>query len=455
MSEKTITRVLILGGGFGGIYAARYLDKALGRDPAFEITLVNNENFFLFTPMLHEVAASDLEITNIVSPIRELVRHVKFFCGDVESIDLASKQVKVSHGYGRHSHELSYDYLIIALGSTTNFFKLPGVDENALTMKSLGDAIHLRNLLVSHLEEADTECAPKDREGLLTFVVAGGGFAGIETIGSVNDLVRDSLRCYPRIDPRMVKAIVVHPGDVILPELGLELGAYAQKKLTARGVDIRTNCKVTGANGTSITLSDGSVIPARTLIWTAGTSPHMLISGLPCDRDKGRLKVNEFLEIERWPGVWALGDAALVPDLITGGFHPPTAQHAIREAAAAAANVVAAIRGGRKRPFRFRTLGLLASIGHRTGVAKIFGIKVSGFVAWWMWRTIYLSKLPRLEKKVRVALAWTLDVIFPKDLVQFQTVRAPSVSHEEHGPKTHTDAGCTQTPETPASLEAG
>jgi NADH dehydrogenase len=329
---------------------------------------------------------------------------------------------------------LSYDYLIIALGSTTNFFKLPGVEEHAIAMKSLGDAIHLRNRLVYHLEEADTECAEKDREGLLTFVVAGGGFAGIETIGSINDLVRDALKFYKQIDPKMVRVVVIHPGELILPELGPELGAYAAKKLSARGVEIHTKCRVAHADRYSVTLGDGTVIPTRTLIWTAGTTPHMLLGTLPCDRDKGRIKVNEFLEIEKWPGVWAVGDGALVADPRTGGFHPPTAQHAIREAKTAAANLVAAIRGGTKRPFRFKTIGLLASIGHRTGVAKVFGVKFSGFFAWWLWRTIYLSKLPRLEKKVRVALAWTLDLVFPKDLVQFETVRARTMSHSEDEP---------------------
>src|SRR5271170_4540106 len=266
VEDKKI-RILILGGGFGGVYAARHLDKTLGRDPKIEITLVSRENYFLFTPMLHEVAASDLEITNIVSPVRELVRHVKFFCGEAESLDLAGKRVTIAHGYRRHSHELSYDYLIIALGSTTNFFKLPGVEEHAITMKSLGDAIHLRNRLVYHLEEADTECAEKDREGLLTVVVAGGGFAGIETIGSVNDLVRDALKFYKEIDPKMVRIVVVHPGEVVLPELGPELGAYARKKLAARGVEIRTKCRVARADRNGVTLTDGTVIPTRTFIW--------------------------------------------------------------------------------------------------------------------------------------------------------------------------------------------
>jgi NADH dehydrogenase len=424
-------KILILGGGFGGIYAARRLDEKLGRDPEVEITLVNRENFFLFTPMLHEVAASDLEITNIVSPIRELLPHVHFFCGKVESVDLIQKRVTVSHGYKTHPHELAYDHLVLALGSTTNFFKLPGIEENAITMKSLGDAIQLRNILICRLEEADTECAATDRGNLMTFVVAGGGFAGIETIGCVNDFVRGALRFYRNIDPKMVRFIVAHPGVVILPELGPELGAYAQKKLAARGVEIHTNCKVTRADRSGVTLSDGTIVAASTLIWTAGTSPHMLLTSLPCECDHGRVKVNEFLEVPNWPGVWALGDCALVPDPISGGFQPPTAQHAIREGHILADNLIAALRGGRKRPFRFKTLGLLASIGHRTGVAKIFGIKFSGFVAWWIWRTIYLSKLPRLEKKLRVAISWTLDVLFPKDLVQFQTIRSPAISSDE------------------------
>jgi NADH:quinone reductase (non-electrogenic) len=424
-------KILILGGGFGGIYAARRLDEKLGRDPGIEITLVNRDNFFLFTPMLHEVAASDLEITNIVSPIRELLPHVHFFCGNVESVNLIQKRVTVSHGYKTHRHELAYDHLILALGSTTNFFKLPGIEENTITMKSLGDAIQLRNILISRLEEADTECAAAERRGLMTFVVAGGGFAGIETIGSVNDLVRGALRFYRNIDPKMVRFVVAHPGDVILPELGSELGAYAQKKLAARGVEIHTNCKVTRADQNSVTLSNGTTIPTYTLIWTAGTSPHMLLTSLPCECDRGRVKVNDFLEVPKWPGVWALGDCALVPDPITGGFHPPTAQHAIREGRTLADNVIAAIRGGQKRPFRFKTIGLLASIGHRTGVAKIFGFKFSGFLAWWIWRTIYLSKLPRLEKKVRVAISWTLDVLFPKDLVQFQTLRSSGISTDQ------------------------
>lgn len=432
MSTAEPKRILILGGGFGGIYAALRLQKKLWNDPGIEITLVGRDNFFLFTPMLHEVAASDLEVTDIVTPIRSLLKRIDFYCGEVEAIDLRAKSVSVSHGYRQHRHELRYDYLLLALGSTTNFFKLPGVQERALTMKSLGDAIQLRNLLIAHLEEADPECGAAGRSGLMTFVVAGGGFAGIETIASINDFVRDSLRYYSHLDPGHLKMIVVHPGDVILPELGPELGEYAQRKLGDRGIEILTNVKVASANDEGVTLSDGRYIPCKTLIWTAGTAPHPIVGTLPCRCDRGRVAVNEFLEVDGWPGVWAVGDCAVVPDKRTGKPHPPTAQHALREGRVAADNLIADIRGTGRKAFDFVTLGQLAAIGHRTGVARVFGIKFSGFIAWWLWRTIYLSKLPSFEKKVRVAMNWTLDMIFPKDLVQFMGVRSTTVSHTDH-----------------------
>jgi NADH:ubiquinone reductase (H+-translocating) len=426
-------RIIILGGGFGGLYAALRLEKTLARDPDVEILLVNRENFFLFTPMLHEVAASDLDLTHIVNPVRKLLKRVQFFDGDVDDIDLPGRRVTVSHGAEHHSHEVEYDHLVIALGSITNFFNLPGLQERALTMKSLGDAIYLRNKLISHLEEADFECCAPERQALLTFVVAGGGFAGVETIASLNDFVREALRFYPNLREELLRVVLVHPGPVILPELGEKLGAYAQQKLAGRQVEIKVNTKVTGVSERGVELSDGSAILTRTLVWTAGTSPNPLLEKLPCPKERGRLLVNAFLEVPGWPGVWALGDCALVPDRQTGQFCPPTAQHALREGKVLAQNLMATIRGGQKKPFVFATIGQLATIGRRTGVANILGVNFSGFLAWWLWRTIYLSKLPRFEKKVRVALDWTLDLLFSKDLVQFVTLRAPTMSRPENG----------------------
>jgi len=423
------TKIVILGGGFGGLYAALHLEKTLARDPNIEATLVNKENFFLFTPMLHEVAASDLDMTHIVNPIRKMLKRVRFFDGDVHEIDLQRRRVHVSHGLEAHEHEIEYDHLVLALGAITNFFNLPGLQERAITMKSLGDAIHLRNQLIENLEEADFECSIGARDHLLTVVVAGGGFAGVETIAGVNDFLRESIEFYPHLTEGLIRVVLVHSGAVILPELGEKLGAYAQKKLAERGVDIRVNTRVKGITADGVELSDGSMIKTKTLVWTAGTSPNPLLANLPCQKEKGKIIVNTFMEVPHWPGVWALGDCAVVPDPKTGKPYPPTAQHALREGKVLAQNLAAVIRGGGKKPFTFKILGQLAAIGRRTGVANVFGFNFSGFIAWWMWRTIYLSKLPRFEKKLRVALDWTLDMIFTKDLVQFQTLRAPTVSH--------------------------
>jgi NADH dehydrogenase len=340
--------------------------------------------------------------------------------------------VVVSHGIGEaHVHELHYDCLVLALGSITNFFNLPGLAERALTMKSLGDAIVLRNRMIEHLEEADFECAADHRPHLLTFVVAGGGFAGVETIAGMNDFLRDALRFYPHLTQEMIRCVLVHPGEVILPELGESLGRYAQKKLIEDGIEILVNTKVAGVSEREVTLSDGQTIESKTLLWTAGTSPNPILRTLPCNKDRGRVVVNEFMEVEGAPGVWALGDCAVVPDRKSGEPYPPTAQHALRQGRVLAKNVAASLRGGRQRPFTFTTLGQLASIGKRKGVAKMFGFHFAGFIAWWLWRSIYLSKLPRFEKKVRVALDWTLDILFTKDLVQFMTLRSPTVSHRE------------------------
>lgn len=426
MNNKT--RILICGSGFGGLYTALHLEKILAKDPDVEITLINRENFFLFTPMLHEVAASDLDITHIVSPVRKLLKKVRIFNGDVESIDLENKTVHVSHGQTHHQHALPYDRIILSLGSITNFYNLPGLSENALTMKSLGDAIYLRNHLISNLEEADFECCPVVREPLLNFVVAGGGFAGVETIAGINDFLREAIKFYPHLNEKMLRIVLVHAGSVILPELSEKLGKYAQKILAKRGIEIHFNTRVLEMDDREVVLSDGTRITTNSLIWTAGTAPNPLLDKLPCLKQGGKILTNEFMEVEGFPGVWAVGDCAAIPDKKSGKLFPPTAQHAIRQGKILAHNLTAELRGGRKKAFDFSTIGQLAAIGHRRGVAQILGYNFSGFFAWWLWRTIYLMKLPRFEKKLRVALDWTLDLLFSKDLVQFLTIRAPAVS---------------------------
>lgn len=422
------TRILILGSGFGGLYAALELERLTKRRTDIEITLVNRENFFLFTPMLHEVAAGDLDLATIVNPVRKLLKRVQFFCGQAHSIDLERREVYVSHGAEAHGHTLEYDHLILALGSVTNFHGLPGA-ENAMTMKSLGDAIDLRNQAIACLEEADFECCASQRDRLLTFVIAGGGFAGVETAASLHDFLREAVGFYRNLKPEMIRVIIAHSGKVILPELGEKLGSYAQRNLIERSVDVRTGVRVSKYDNCTVDFNDGRSVRSSTLVWTAGTSPSPLLEQLPCQCERGRVVVNDFLEVMEWPGVWALGDCAYLLDARTGKPHPPTAQHALRQGRTLARNIVAAIDGKPLKPFSFRTLGLLASLGRRCGVAKILGIHFSGFIAWWLWRVIYLSKLPGCQKKVRVMLEWTLNALFSKDLVQFKTTKGiePSI----------------------------
>src|SRR5438132_1004534 len=410
-------RIVILGGGFGGVYAAMQLEKLLARENAVEDCLVSRDNFFLFTPMLHEIAASDLEITNIVNPLRKLLRQVQVIVGDVRQIDLPAKRVLISRNPHNHPQQIGYDHLVIALGSITNFYDIPGLAGLAVAMKSLSDAIRLRAQVLRHMEEANSQCNLSDRQSLLTFVVAGGGFAGVETVAALNDFVREALPFYPSVREEMLRVILVHSGPVILPELGEALGRYTQKVLTGRGVDIRLNTRVKGVTEENVSLVDSSSIPTRNLVWTAGTAPSPLIFSLPCMKAGGRLLVDQSLRVPDWPDVWAVGDCAFVPDMRNPGkSHPPTAQHAMREGKIVAQNIVAALADRPLKSFSFRTIGLLASIGRRMGVARIFGFNFSGFFAWWMWRTIYLSKLPGLDKKIRVAFDWTLDLLFPKDV---------------------------------------
>jgi len=419
------TRIVIAGGGFAGLYAAIHLDKRLARRTDVEVTLISRENFILFTPMLHEVAAGDLYPGDIVNPLRRILRHVKFFEADVQAIDLNARRVHCTAGVADQDLEFEFDHLLLTLGSETNFFNMDGVREWAVTMKSLGDATMLRNRMVALLEEASLQSDEAARRRLLTFVTAGGGFSGAETTGAVNDFMRETVRYYPQLREDLIRVVVVHPGNFILPELGEELGRYAERKLRQRKVDVIKGPRVANYDGAVVTLSDGSSIPTATLIWTAGVKPSPVIESLPGQKEHGRLLVNEDMSVPGVSGLWAAGDCAAIPDVAsgTGKFYPPTAQHAIRQGVVVAENMEAAILGETPKPFRFKMLGMLASIGHHTGVAMVFGIKFSGFIAWCFWRSVYLMKLPRLAKKLRVMASWALDIFFGQEIEQMITIR--------------------------------
>jgi NADH:quinone reductase (non-electrogenic) len=402
---------------------SKYFDKRLAPRDDVEVTLISRENFILFTPMLHEIAAGDLSPNDIVNPLRRILRHVKFVEADVRDVDLSARKIRCVHGIGDADLEFEYDHLLLALGSETNFFGNQGIREWAVTMKNVMDATLLRNRMVALLEEAALEKDETARHELLTFVTAGGGFAGAETTGAVNDFLRETARFYPALREDVIRVVVVHPGSYLLPELGEELGRYAERKLIERNVEVIKGARVASYDGSVVKLNDARSIPAATLIWTAGVKPSPVIASLSVEKEKGRIRVNENLAVPGATGLWAVGDCAAVPDSASGQFYPPTAQHGLREGVAAAKNIERTILGQPLKPFRFKTLGLLAAIGHHTGVAMVFGMKFSGFIAWWLWRSVYLLKLPRLAKKLRVVIAWTLDLFFGRDITQIITLR--------------------------------
>src|SRR4051794_1657359 len=417
------TRIVIAGGGFAGLYAAMHFDKRLARRADVEVTLISRENFILFTPMLHEVAAGDLYPGDIVNPLRRILRHVKVVEADVCTVDLTGRIIGCRGGIAERELNFEFDHLLLTLGSETHFFNMDGVRDWSVTMKSLIDAALLRNRMVALLEEASWLSDDATRRQLLTFVTAGGGFSGVETTGAVNDFLRETVRYYPSLNEEFIRVIVIHPGDFLLPELGQELGDYAERKLRERKVDVIKGVRVANYDGARVTLSDGNTIAASTLIWTAGVKTSPVIASLPCEKERGRLLVSEYLAVTGVPGLWAAGDCAAVPGFYTDKVHSPTAQHGLRGGVTVATNIEATILDRPLKAFRYKMLGQLASIGHRTGVAMVFGIKFSGFIAWWFWRSVYLMKLPRLAKKLRVMASWTLDLFFGQEIEQMITFR--------------------------------
>jgi NADH:ubiquinone reductase (H+-translocating) len=430
-------RILILGGGFGGVYTALTLEKLLKseiRRGEVEVGLVSRENYIVFQPMLPEVISGSIGVLDVITPIRRLCPSTNLYTRTIESIDLAHRSVQSAAGFGSRQHHLHFDHLVVALGNVTSFAGSPGLAEYALPFKYLGDALTLRNRIIHTLEEADIEPDADVRRSLLTFVVAGGGFSGVEAVAELNDFVRAAARSFRRVRPEEIRVVLLHAGGLILPELPKSLAEFAQALLIKRGVEIRFNTRLTGATVDMALLDGGGRIPTRTLVSTVPSAPNPLVAMLPVKKERGRILVDGHLEVPEYPGLWAVGDCAAIRDARTGDFCPPTAQHATREAACAAHNIVASIKGTPRRAFMFTALGKMGALGRRSAVADIFGIKLSGFLAWWLWRTIYLMKLPGLDRKIRVATDWTLDLILPPDIVQLKTDRALGVRREYFEP---------------------
>lgn len=415
-------QVVILGGGFGGVGAAQRLEQVFARSAEVEITMVSSSNYLLFTPMLAEVASSALRAEHISTPIRASCPRTRFRRADVEQVDLDGRLVRIRTG-GGGTVALAYDHLVLALGSVPTYRGLPGLEEHAFALKSLEDATRVRNHVLELLERADGDADPETRRELLTFVVAGGGFAGTEMIAELFDLVHSVLHYYPSLSEHDTRFVLVHSGDRILPELDAGLGHYAQARLEARGIEFVLGTRLAGATPRTIQLADDTEIAGCTLVWTAGTRPSPVLDQLPFERNRaGAVVADASLRVQGHDNVWGVGDCAAVPDPAgPDALYPPTAQHALRQGRAVADNIARTLRGQEPTAFRFRTLGVLVALGHRTAVAEIRGVRFSGFAAWLLWRAIYLAKLPGIERKLRVSVDWLMDLVFPRDIVVTST----------------------------------
>ena len=433
---KNKKKIVILGSGFAAVECAKKLENEFGNDPEIELVMIGEDNFLLFTPMLPQVASGMIETRHIVFPIRTICKKTKFYEGRIKNIDPYGKLVTIWGTGDKRSISIHYDFLIVALGSETNFFGMADVEKNAYTMKTLNDAVMLRNRIIDMLEQAENETNPILRKSFLNFVVVGGGFAGIETAGELMDLLLDVRKYYPSIQKDDLKVIVLEAMGEILPGFNKKLASFAKQKLKERGIDIQLKKAVTSFDGNEVTIktldetpkdsidqSEINSIITKTLIWTAGITPVNTIKRSMFKTEKGKIVINNFLEVPKFPGVFAIGDCALFVDPITNRPFPPTAQIAEAQAKMAAKNLISLIKNSEKEKFVYHSKGQLAIIGKRTGIATFLGMNISGFLAWLIWRNVYLSKIPTFDKKTRVFLDWIIDLFFDRDVSRLKIMK--------------------------------
>jgi NADH dehydrogenase len=430
-------RVVIVGGGFGGFFAALALERAARRgEPAADVTLLSKTNSFLYTPFLPQAAGGTLEPRHVVVPVREHLHRTRVLVGQAVGHDRAARTVEL-RVEGSGTIDVGYDQLVVAPGSVSRTVPIPGLSA-AVGFKTLAEAIHLRNHVLRQLEVANALDDPEARAAALTFVFVGGGYAGLESLAELEDLVRDAKRLYRSLAGERTRFVLVEAQEAVIPEVGGRLSAYAMRQLAGRGVEMRLGTTITDATDGAVTLADGERIPCRTLVWTAGVRPHPTVEalGLPTDA-RGRIRVDATLAVEGSPGVWALGDAAAVPDPARPGLScPPTSQHALRQARLAAANVLATLAGRPTRPFRYRTLGVFVDLGRNKAVASVLGLQFSGFPAWFVTRSYHLLQVPGARRKARVAADWTVGLLFRRDLAELGTLghREPLITDEGTSP---------------------
>jgi NADH dehydrogenase len=419
--------VVILGGGFGGLYAARKLERTMPRHAA-KVTIVTDVNFMLYTPLLPGAAAGTLEPRHVVVPLREHLKRTDLLLGRVTGADPDRKQVFVTTAEGEQ-RTLPYDQLIVALGSISRALPIPGLKEHAIGFKTLSDAIALRNLAINALERAESVDDDAARRGLLTFVFVGAGYAGLEGLAELQDFMADVVDLYPRARVTGLRFILVEARDRVMPEISADLAAFATSELRRRGIEVRTSTTVERISADAVELSDGEVVPCRTVAWTAGVRPHPVVGelGLPIDK-AGRIVVDRYMQVEGRPDVWAIGDAAAVPDPARPGQStPPTCQHALRQGRRVAENVAAALGGGRPKAFTYKTLGVFVDMGHQKAVAETIGIKWRGFPAWFLARTYHLIMMPGMKRQLRLVVDWTVELLFGRDASELGQLGHPPV----------------------------
>ncbi|MFL5827630.1 MAG: FAD-dependent oxidoreductase [Thermoleophilaceae bacterium] len=426
-------RVVVLGGGFGGVYAALHLERLAAKGAPLDVSLVNRENYLVFQPMLAEVIAGDVGILDTVSPLRQLLRRTRLFVRDIDGVDLDRRVVTLGAGLTPRRQELDFDHLVVALGSVTDFRGIPGLPEHALPFKTLADAVHIRNHVIQVLEQSSVERDPDLRRTMLTFVVAGGGFSGTEVAAALNDFVRRAVCDYRSIPQDDVRMILVHSGTSVLErELTPRLAAYATRALAEQGIEVMLGSRLVAASPSSAVLSDGRRIPTFTLISTVPSSPNPVVEQLGLPIARGRLECDATMAVKGCDRVWAAGDCALVP-MPSGEPCPPTAQHAIRQAALLAKNIAARQSGAPVRPFAFSGLGKLSALGHHRAVAELpGGVRLAGLSAWLMWRGLYWFKLPGASRKTRVAISWLSDLVLPPHAVQLNLGGARGATHAHY-----------------------
>jgi NADH dehydrogenase len=416
-------RILVVGAGFAGLYAALGMKRLV---PAgHRITVVNPENFMQYQPFLPEVASGTIDPRAVVVPLRRVLRHCEVVIGEVVRLDHEARVATVRVPDGRERAQ-PYDIVVLAAGSRSRVLPIPGLAEHGVGFKTVQEAIYLRNRVLSRLDVAAETEDPERRRGALTFVFVGGGFAGVEALGELEDLSRDAIESYPMLHASQMRWVLVEVAGAILPELGDDLAGYAQDRLLERGIEIVLHTRLESAEGGLIRLSDGQSFPADTLVWTAGVTPSPLAadSGFPVDA-AGRVIVRDDLRVEGLDDVWAAGDAAAVPDRSTGGIMPPTAQHGVRQGRHVAANIAAVLEGRRPAPFVHRNLGAVCSLGRYKGVANVMGLKFRGFPGWFLHRSYHLLAMPTLTRKVKIAMDWTVALLFPRDLAQLGSLERP------------------------------